>query len=177
MSQQDSKTGIKIVKVESRFSRMALRDGGVAAEDAIAAATAFIESQRSRYFDWVAADLLALADGLKSLHDSNGGDSGYHDAAYYKAAQIRDLGGTFGYQVITETADSLCELLYRLRSAGRYSREAIETHMEAMKMVCARDVETMPDTMLRTLLQGLHMVVEKFPRPQLPADDSEPAAP
>lgn len=170
MSEPNGKAGIKIVKVESRFSRMALRDGGVAAEDALAAATAFIETQRSRYFEWVAADLLALESELKALHSAGGDNAERHDAAYYKAAQIRDLGGTFGYQIITETADSLCELLYRLKTAGRYSRDAIDTHMGAMKMVCAREVEAMPEETAQTLLQGLHRVVEKFPRPLLPAE-------
>ena len=176
MSEQNTKSGVKVIKVESRFARMALREGGISADSAIAAATAFVDDQRARYFDWVTADLLALDAQVSALHDKNGDDASHRDAAYYKAAQIRDLGGTFGYQVITETADSLCELLYRFKAAGRYSREALDTHMGAMKMVCARDVESMSPAMRQMLLEGLHKVVEKFPRPQPPADRDNPAS-
>lgn len=159
---------IQVIHVQSRFSRMARRGGGIAAADAIAAAEAFVEGERSRYFEWVAEDLLALDQMLAAVYESGGRDAAQRDAAYYKAAHIRDLGGTFGYQIITDVAHCFCELLYRLKMADTFNRDAIETHSAAMKLVCGRDFPAMPAATGPTLLQGLHRVVEKFPAPALP---------
>lgn len=169
MSEQNEKPGVKVVPVQSRFSRMALRGGGIAAEDAIAAADSIIEQQRSRYFDWVTADLAALDEALNLLYGGSGMPS-HHDAAYYKSAQIRDLGGTFGYDVITDVANSLCELLYRMRAARRYSRDCIEAHQSALKLVCTKEVETMPLEAQDALVSGLQRVVDKYPQPAAPRD-------
>lgn len=162
----EPKAAAKIVKIESRFSKMALREGGKNAAEALSEADAFVESQRALYFDWVAGDLDDLEKLLNQYLRTNGSDAELNLAAYQKAAQIRDLGGTFGYDFITDAANSLCELLYRFRYGAACRREAVDTHLGAMKLLCARDAEKMPDTVRSTLLSGLSEIVAKFPKPQ-----------
>lgn len=173
MTDRKDNPAIQVIHVQSRFSRVARRAGGIAAADAIAAAEAFVEGERGHYFDWVAEDLAELEHILGRVHGSNGQDMAQTDAAYYKTAQIRDLGGTFGYQIITDVAHCFCELLYRLKMAGIYSADAIETHRAAIKLVCGRDFGQMPAGTGPTLLAGLQRVVDKFPAPSLPAPAAE----
>lgn len=173
MTDRKENPAIQVIHVQSRFSRVARRAGGIAAADAIAAAEAFVEGERSRYFDWVAEDLAALEHILGRVHESNGHDMAQADAAYYKTAQIRDLGGTFGYQIITDVAHCFCELLYRLKMAGIYNPDAIQAHRAAIKLVCGRDFGEMPAETGATLLAGLQRVVDKFPAPSLPVPATE----
>lgn len=169
MTDTQDKSPIQVIHVQSRFSRMARRGGGIGASEAIAAAEAFVEAERGRYYEWVTEDLRNLDLMLSLLFEDEDRVDEHCEAAYYKTAQIRDLGGTFGYQIITDVAHCFCELLYRLKMAGTYSHEAIETHRAALKLVCGLDFASMPEGTGPVLLQGLNRVVEKFPAPQLPS--------
>ncbi len=153
-----------LVTVTSRFSRLALRDGGPSASAALAAAESFIAQEQEKYFAWVAADLEQL-DRLLNMLAAAPEDGAANEAAYLQAARIRDLGGSFGHDAITQAADSLCELLYRLRAAGLYNQEAISAHRAALKLVCAISFGAMPPESGPALLAGLRQVVEKYPRP------------
>lgn len=153
-----------LLPVTSRFSRLALRDGGKSAGDALAAAETFIAAEQEKYFGWVAADLDELDRRLARLAAERD-NAEANEAAYIKASHIRDLGGSFGHDIITQAADSLCELLYRLRAAQTYSQEAISAHRAALKLVCAISFGAMPPESGPALLAGLRQVVDKYPRP------------
>lgn len=175
---------VKIITVRSRLSMLAGSGNGngsgsgsgksVAA--VIAAADGFLRAERGRFLEWVAGDLEALQALLARLHDSSGRDHATAAAAYRKASEIRDLGGTFGYPRITDIADSLCELLYRLREAGLYSREAIAMHEAALRLVCTTGPQPAEEAS-GELLAGLRRIVGKYPQPQAPVDDAPTAAP
>jgi hypothetical protein len=162
---------VRIIAVKSRLSLLAGNAGGKSAAALIAAADGFIQAERGRFLEWVAGDLGALETLLSRLHDSSGSDTATAAAAYRKASEIRDLGGTFGYQRITDIADSLCELLYRLREAGLYSRDAIAMHEAALRLVCTTAAQP-PDAAAREMLAGLRRIVEKYPRPSAAGSDA-----
>jgi|GEM_PF-5707965 len=164
MSEKPAAKPATVIQITSRFARLATRDGGKSASEALNAAAAFIVAEQEKYFTWVAADLDEL-DRLLAKLDAAPESIAANEAAYHKATHIRDLGGSFGHQIITDAADSLCELLYRLRTAQLYSREAIAAHRAALKLVCAISFGALPPESGPTLLAGLHSVVEKYPRP------------
>jgi hypothetical protein len=166
---------VKIITVKSRLSLLAGGGNGKGKSAAalIAAADRFIQSERGRFLEWATGDLAALEDVLARLHDCKGRDAALAETAYRKTSQIRDLGGTFGYPRITEIADSLCELLYRLRQAGLYSRDAIAMHEAALRLVCTTAAQP-ADAAVQELLNGLRRIVEKYPQPK--AADAGPAA-
>ncbi len=152
-----------LLTVTSRFARLAKRDGGKSAAEALQAAEAFIETQQEKYFGWVSADLDRLHK-LLNLLDADPDNDKASEAAYRKAVHIRDLGGSFGHAIITEAADSLCELLYRFRMGRIYNPEAVAAHRAALRLVCAISFGAMPETAGPILLDGLRKVVAKYPR-------------
>ena len=77
------------------------------------------------------------------------------EAAYTKTAQIRDLGGTFEFPLTTEVADGLCELIYRLRRAGMYSRDALQTQFGALKLVSPKRTKASKGTRRSLFWMGL----------------------
>ncbi|MFN3400330.1 MAG: hypothetical protein ACK4Z4_08335, partial [Ferrovibrio sp.] len=90
-------------------------------------------------------------------------------AAYAIAMQLRDLGSTFQAPLVTEAADSMCELLYRLHAAGLYNAQAIATHQAVLRLVCAADQSHGAPDEIMEMLAGLKKIVAKFPRPLPPA--------
>jgi hypothetical protein len=166
-------TEVQILRIKSRFAMLALREGGKPAAVALKAADAFLQAERNRYQGWV-SDALQKLDRI--LDELPGSIPEALQAAYELAMQIRDLGGTFQAPLVTEAADSLCELLYRLHAAGLYNAQAIATHQSVLRLVCAADQgQARPDGILE-MLTGLKKVVAKFPRPQPPAKPTAEAA-
>jgi hypothetical protein len=168
---------VKIVPVKSRFAMLALREGGKTAAALLGAAEAFLHAERGRYLAWVDATLLSLDIQLDRLQGDARPAADVLDDAYRQAAQIRDLGGTFGAPLVTATADSLCELLYRLRCSGLSGGPAIAMHQSVLRLVCSADhARTTPDG-INELLAGLKKIVAKYPRPQPPVRPApDPAA-
>lgn len=160
-----AKAEVQIVKIKSRFAMLALRDGGKSAAALIDAADAFLQTERKRYHAWVSDALQALDVTLDQLP---GSIPEALQAAYGQAMQIRDLGGTFGAPLVTEAADSLCELLYRLYSAELYSHEAIAMHQSTLRLVCAANQNKTTPAGIAELLAGLRKIVARYPRPLPP---------
>jgi len=156
-------TDVQILKIKSRFAMLALRDGGKPAAAALKAADAFLQGERSRYQDWVRSALQELDSILDELP---GSIPEALQAAYGLAMQIRDLGGTFNAPLVTDAADSMCELLYRLHAAGLYNAQAIATHQSVLRLVCAVDQGQAPPDGMKEMLAGLKQVAAKFPYPQ-----------
>lgn len=160
-AQQPDATEVQVLQVKSRFAMLAKREGGKSAAGLLQAADAFLRDEQDRYRSWLADALRQLDHTLDELPGT------IPDAlqlAYRRAAEIRDLGGTFGAPQVTAVADSLCELLYRLHSAGLYNAQAIAMHLSALRLVCAAD--TASDATNGALLAGLRQMVAKYPQPQ-----------
>jgi hypothetical protein len=165
-------TEVQILRIKSRFAMLALREGGKPAAVALKAADAFLQGERNRYHGWV-SDALQRLDRI--LDELPGSIPEALHSAYGLAMQVRDLGGTFNAPLVTEAADSMCELLYRLHAAGLYNAQAIATHQSVLRLICAADQgRGTPDGMLE-MLAGLKKIAAKFPRPQPPAKP-KPAA-
>lgn len=164
---------VQILQIKSRFAMLALREGGKPAAAALKAADAFLQGERSRYHGWVSDALQQLG---QILDDLPGSIPEALQTAYGLAMQVRDLGGTFNAPLVTEAADNMCELLYRLHSAGLYNAQAIATHQSVLRLVCAADQgHATPDGMMEMLV-GLKKIVAKFPRPQPPAKSAADGA-
>jgi len=158
-----STSNARRIEKTSRFAVMARRPGGVSREQALARAEETIEKQKDNYLTWVARDLGVLETCIQKIHEHQGAGDEDLAAAYSKTAQIRDLGATFGFPLTTEVADSLCELLHRMRHARTYGRGALQTHLEALKLVCTEAFKGKQANDEKPLLDGLGHVLAKYP--------------
>jgi hypothetical protein len=151
------------IKKTSRFAIIARRAGGLSREKALARADGSIEKLEAKYLGWVARDLLILEGQVNAIHQVEGTNDEDMEAAYIKAAEIRDLGATFDFPLTTEVADGLCELLHRFRHAGMYGHAALQTHLAALQLVCTEAFKGKKAAEEKPLLDGLRRVLEKYP--------------
>ena len=156
-------TNSRRIEKTSRFAVMARRPGGVAREKALARAENTVEGFKADYLEWVARDLRALEKRVDAIHEHEGARDDDMESAYTMAAQIRDLGATFDFPLTTDVADSLCELIHRFRHAQMYGREALQTHLQALILVCADAFKGKQPNDEKPLLDGLVRMVAKYP--------------
>lgn len=161
----ENKREVKILHVETRFSTMANRKGGISRKDAVKRAETFVEHAGGEYPSWLDRDMKLLIEAFEHVHAAKGFTPATHDATYRCAGQIRDLGGTFGYPLTTSVGDSLCELIFRLAEAKLYSREALEAHTNALKLVCTPNFKGVPASAVGELMDSLEKLVSTYPDP------------
>lgn len=159
------KTEVTGMNVVTRFSAMANRPGGMPRDDALSRAETFIANIEVRYPEWVKSDMTKLVAQVEQIHVDEAFTDETHEAIYRQAGRIRDLGGTFGYDLTTRVGDSLCELIHRLAEGDHYSREALDAHIEALKIVCTPDFKGVPVTGAKELTDSLEQLVNRFPDP------------
>ncbi len=82
------------------------------------------------------------------------------DAIYQLASDIHGVAGVFGLEALGEAAFSLCELADRLRRSDRWSQDAIDVHISALRLL--RHPESADDS--NQVLRGLYQVLGRFPK-------------
>lgn len=91
--------------------------------------------------DFVAASHATLADLDAALAEARTCNGDAQRAAlqriFHDSHDLRGLGGTFNYPLITHIGSSLCDLIERLDTVSALHLEAVDLHISAMKLVIA----------------------------------------
>lgn len=156
---------VKVMHVQTRFTTMATRKGGMTRQEAMNRADTFVEKIEEKYPDWVNKDMVELVKIITEIKKHGGFTQETYDSAYRGACRVRDLGGTFGFDLTTKVGDSLCELIFRLAEGKLYSQEALDTHMNALRLVCTPQFRGVPVSSLSELTDSLARLVNNYPDP------------
>ena len=85
------------------------------------------------------------------------------EAVYQAANQVLALGGLFKLESLGKAAFCLCELLDRSRFKGHWSAPALETHLQALKLLRHLPANSDPKTG-EAIIAGLLKVIKKISR-------------
>ena len=122
-------TEARLVKVRSALSRQLSRPGGRSVADAERLADAALQTHRADAF----AELGALVAQLETLCAAPPADGA--PRVYALAASLVDLAGFFDTGSFYEAAYSLCDLSDRTRGTDRWSWNAVEVHVRALRLL------------------------------------------
>ncbi len=151
--------------VPTRFSQIAKQKPAMSRDDAILAGQSAVIELEPEYLEWVEGllrDLWAAVD-RSAKNDSFPNPDG--EMAYDLANQIRNLGATFDYDAVTHVADSFCELIHRLTLVKRNDNHAMQTHLNALRLVSTPDFKLAGDEQLSPLMTALKQLVNHYPEP------------
>jgi len=130
----------------------------------IARIEAGIAGLKKQYLSWAEADLKALYRALdearRHLSEAETHVKSIGDTAH----SMRGQGGTFGYPLITQIGNSLCELAENAQDFGEAELEALELHVQAIHTVIEGRIEGGGGEAERTMLAGLHAVTARYKR-------------
>ncbi|MGA8865267.1 MAG: hypothetical protein WB444_15820 [Gallionella sp.] len=146
--------------VDARFQRMARRPGGVPRSQAIRSAELEIEKLKPDFADWLGLKLAETATAVRQIED-NSGDVSRLDAAYRSCAELRDVGTTMGFELISVISNNLCEVLDAIKTGAAYHRETIECHLDALLLTSKAPYCNLRPEQLPEMTAGLRRAIER----------------
>lgn len=100
----------------------------------LAAAEAHVTALADSYEVWVREDLAALQVALDGANQRSRRHQAF-DRIFKIAHNIKGQGSTFGYDLLTEIAGSLCEFIRRLSEPGDDDLALVRHHVSAIGVV------------------------------------------
>jgi chemotaxis protein histidine kinase CheA len=156
---QQSDRDPNIFSVESRFQQLARRPGGVTRERAIESAQREIEELKTDFGDWLDRELQDLAGSIRQL-DANPGKAAMLDRAEQACGQLRDVGATMGYELLSFIASNFCHILDAIKAGAAYDKDMIDCHMDALLLARTEQYRHLTPDQVPEMASGLRRVVE-----------------
>ena len=141
------------LKVGSRF-------GGLNA-GAVAKAEAALKSLSSQFSQWLRDELDKLEAARAAIH-AQGLTKETGDKLYTHAHDLKGLGGTYEFPIITRMAGSLCKLLESPEQRLTAPMKLVDAHIDAIRASVRDDVRDDTNTMGRILAQELERQVTAY---------------
>ena len=142
---------------DTRFERQARRPGGVLREKALQRAQASVDEMKVGFPDWLDRELQELSAMIAQL---NSEDKSALDRAYLSCAQLRDVGATMGYELVTFVAKNLCDILDALKAVAIYDKNMIDCHVNALYLARTEAYRSLRPEQVPEMALGLRRVVE-----------------
>ena len=145
-------------------SEKVLRAGGLTIDQMIAAGDQIVAEEAGRYREVRRADLQELVMLVKEMKASETPHPEIFEHIYVKALDLKGMGETFGYQLLTRSGDSLCALLWNLSAAATRTaivRQGIEAHVMVMSLILEREIENDGGPLGGELIASLQTLVAR----------------
>ncbi|MES1158378.1 MAG: hypothetical protein ABUL42_00640 [Terricaulis silvestris] len=141
------------------------RPGGITVEQALLRADAAMGQHRDKAIE-------ALRESVERLEQIvRERDLAHMDEVYERATFVLDIAGIF-QPALCRAAQSLCELVHRLRGVKKWDWAAVHVHVSSMRLLI--DMEDAPEESVKAVLDGLAAVVAKYPEPPV-AEELRPS--
>ena len=141
------------------------KGGGVSVVTAMQRADAAVEAHRAEATKALGVTLAKL-DALAAARTLA------PDEFYEHSTFVLDIAGIF-QPPLCRAANSLCDLVQRMKAAERWDWPSIDVHLASMRLLAGKTDDK--DPAVQTVLNGLGAVVSRFPDP-LPPDPPKPSA-
>lgn len=128
---------------------------------AIAKAEAALKSLSGNFAEWLGDEIGKLeAARVRTRANGMGGADG--EAFYIHAHDLKGLGGTYEFPLITRLAGSLCRLIEDPASRAAAPAALIDAHINAIRASLRDNVRNDDDPTVKALAVGLETSVARF---------------
>jgi hypothetical protein len=158
MTESSSREG-RTFPVETRFQRLARRPGGLPRAQAIKAAEAKIEESKPDFETWLDRELQDLVDLMASVRDGSAKPHWVEELCS-RCRQLRDIGTTMGYTLVTFIANNLADILENPNAGPEANLEMITCHIDALLLARQAQYRDLRPEQLPELIGGLRRVAE-----------------
>jgi uncharacterized membrane protein len=158
----DTSTGqSEVIQVPNMLRlRMGNRFGGLNA-GAVAKAEAALKSLSSQFSQWLKDELAKLEAARAAVH-LHGLTKETADKLYTHAHDLKGLGGTYEYPIITRMAGSLCKLLDTPEMRIGAPLKLVDAHIDAIRASVRDDIRDDANPMGRILAEELERQVKAY---------------
>jgi hypothetical protein len=150
----------RVFPVETRFQKMAKREGGVPREKAIEQAQNEIEGVKPRFDNWLGDELQEFKRLMKKVEGAKA-DAEWIKTANFHSRQLRDSAITLNFELLAFISGSLCEILDSIESGSECNMESITCHIESLLLAAQASYRHLKPEQVPDLTNGLHRVVKR----------------
>tara|TARA_R110002012_G_scaffold120277_3_gene269497 strand:+ start:2789 stop:3205 length:417 start_codon:yes stop_codon:yes gene_type:complete len=121
-----------------------------------------VNESRERFVVDLAARLRTLRASTQARLNGQMSDPDLLTLVFEESLQIKGMGGTIGYQVLSMIATILNDFVAGRQDLGRIQFEILQLHIDAMYVVIADRITDNGGILEDQVLSGLRMAVRKF---------------
>lgn len=124
--------------------RMRLGGGLGIDPGAVARAEAALKGLSSNFDTWMTDEIVKL-DAVRTRIDAEGLNAETAEQLYMRAHDLKGLGATYQYPIVTRLAASLCKITHDPASRLSASMTLVDAHIAAIKHAVAQQIRTDED--------------------------------
>jgi chemotaxis protein histidine kinase CheA len=128
---------------------------------AIARAEAALKSLSSNFTQWLADEITKLEAARQQVKVA-GITPESMENLYLRAHDLKGLGTTYGYQLITRIAGSLCRMIDDKEKRATTPMELVDAHIDAIKAAVRDDIKSDEHPVGRVLVLELERRVQEM---------------
>jgi chemotaxis protein histidine kinase CheA len=151
--------------------RTKVSGGGPLSTQMLQKAEEVVQQHAEKYIERAQAQVDGLIEVAREAHAETSDRPTIFEKIFLQAHDIRGLGSTFGYTLVTNIAASLCNFVESIDEHDDNVMEVLDAHVDALRGMIGNDVKGDGGPIGREILDGLNQAVAKN-SPQEPAEDS-----
>ena len=109
--------------------------------EAVRAAEAAVAALADNFTEWMRADLDKALASLAAAKELQPDNASQLREIFDVCHNVKGQGGSFGYGLITDVGDSLCNFLRDAESASDRKLKVVEAHLNAIKFILDREIQ------------------------------------
>ena len=156
----EPKPGQMIPASNSLKLKLGSRFGGIDPA-ALAKAEAALKGLADNFGQWMQDELVKL-DAARERVRSEGYTPETAENLYFRAHDLKGLGSTYGYPVVTSIAGSLCRLIDDPATRMRAPVYLLDAHIDAVKAAVRGDIRENEHPVAQALLKELATRVKDY---------------
>ena len=130
-------------------------------DKSVARAEAALEDLSVHFNEWLISEIARLEDQHKRLR-AEGITPETLEALYFSVHDLKGLGSTYGFPLVTRLAGSMCKILEEEQKRLKVPQSLIDAHIHAIKSVIRDDVRTEDHPTASFLAAELEMRSKEF---------------
>ena len=134
--------------------------GGIDA-NAIAKAEAALKAMSSQFGQWLQDEITKL-DAAQAAIRAKGLNAATAEELYFRAHDLKGLGSTYQYPLVTRLAGSLCKLLDEPGKRAEAPQALLDAHIDAIRAVVRDEIQTDDHPTGRILAETLEAKVSAY---------------
>jgi len=146
--------------VETHFQKMARRTGGLSRRQALENAQVAIETIKLGFGDWIDGEVTALNTAIGEGKSAAPGDITWAETSLAHARQIRDVGTTMGFELVTFIASNLCEIFETIIAGVAPRNDLIACHIDALALAKQAQYRHLRPEQVPELSSGLRRIID-----------------
>ncbi|WAC58940.1 Hpt domain-containing protein [Brevundimonas sp. SL130] len=128
--------------------------------DAIARAEEALKAMSAQFGQWLNDEIVKMDQAQADIHEK-GLTADTANALYFRAHDLKGLGTTYEYPLVTRIAGSLCRLLDDAATRAEAPLTIVHAHIDAIRSVVRDQIKTDENPTGRVLAESLEAEVSQ----------------